>query len=57
MKRRALGKVFLYENSGVVTSVVGNASIAYVVVVSARAHTRYRDTINRRERDEFRVIG
>ena len=48
------GKVFLYENADAVTFVVGNASIAYVVVVSARAHTRYRDTVNRGEQNELR---
>jgi hypothetical protein len=40
-----------------VTSVVGNASVTYMVAVSARAHTRYRDTVNRREQNVFRVIG
>ena len=42
---------------GVRSAAVGDASIAYVVVVSARAHTRYRDTVNRGEQNEFRVIG
>jgi hypothetical protein len=41
-----MGKAFCVVMRDGVTSVVASTGITYVVVVSARAHTRCRDTVN-----------